>query len=227
MRCVCNIILLGPPGAGKGTQAQILASSLSIRHIASGELFRRQAERGTPLGLKAKEYMNSGVLVPDDLTTSMVLEELFAPEATNGALLDGFPRTLNQALVLDKALEEHGYCIQLAICIRVSRDELIKRLGGRLECRRCHATYHRDSAPPKVPERCNICGGELYTRADDKPEAVVKRLEVYERETRPLIGHYRAQDRLVEVDGAGPVDEVAQRILQAINMGRGKGGCGL
>ena len=212
-----NIILLGPPGAGKGTQAKILATGLKIRHIASGELFRRQLERGTPLDLKAKEYMDKGMLVPDDLTISMVLNKVLADGASNGFVLDGFPRSMKQALALDKALEDRRREPHLVIYIKTPQDLVIKRLTRRFLCKRCQTPYQLDTSPPKTPGRCDLCDSELYQREDDKPEAVEKRLEVYERETRPLIDHYRAQGSLVEVDGAASMDEVTQHMLQVVN----------
>ena len=211
-----RLVVLGPPGAGKGTQANLLAGQLGISHVASGDLFRDHQRKGTPLGVKAMEYMNQGLLVPDEITIAMVLEEILTPVSQVGVLLDGFPRNLAQAKALDEALAYRGQEIDKVLQIKVSMDETLRRLEGRLVCRQCEAPYHREAAPPKVSEVCDLCGGELYQRQDDAPEAVRTRILVYRDETEPLVDHYSRAGKLVEVDGVGTVQEVGQRLLGAL-----------
>jgi adenylate kinase len=210
------IILLGAPGAGKGTQAVTLARELKLVHVATGDLFRQALEQQTELGLKAKVYMEKGVLVPDEITIQMVLERILAPDCAGGAILDGFPRNVNQASALDKRLAEQSRAIDRVIYIKVTREELISRLGGRWICRQCQAPYHEVNSPPKVAGKCDRCGGELYQRPDDMPETVEKRLEVYFNETAPLIDYYTRAGKLVEVAGEGDVAEVSARIVAAV-----------
>ena len=210
------IIFLGAPGAGKGTQAANAARELGLVHIASGDLFRQALEEGTELGLKAKSYMEKGVLVPDQITIGMVLERISAPDLKGGAILDGFPRNLEQAESLDKALAGEGKAIDKVIYIKVSEEELLKRLGGRWICRQCQTPYHATNSPPKVWGKCDECGGELYQRPDDTEESIKKRLEVYSVETAPLIDYYTQQGKLVEIDGGDGVDVVGRRIVAAI-----------
>ena len=210
------IILLGAPGAGKGTQAAALAQKLNLVHVATGDLFRQALEQRTELGLQAKAYMEKGVLVPDEVTIQMVLERILAPDCEGGAILDGFPRNVNQARALDEPLSRRSKTIDKVIYIRVSEEELIKRLSGRWICRKCQTPYHAISSPPKIWGKCDRCGGELYQRPDDTPETVEKRLQVYFNETAPLIDYYTQADKLIEVDGEGDVDEVARRIINAI-----------
>ncbi len=209
-----KIVLLGPPGAGKGTQASILSEEMGVPRVSSGDLFRDHQGRGTELGRLAKTYMERGTLVPDEVTIRMVMEWVDAHE--RAFLLDGFPRTRGQAEALDEAMADKSG-IDVALSIRVDREELVRRLTGRLICRGCQATYHRTSSPPSVEGRCGECGGELYQRQDDSPEAVVKRLEVYFEETEPLIGYYRQTGILREVDGEGPIDEIKAAIAAALN----------
>ena len=210
------IIFLGAPGAGKGTQAANAARELGLVHIASGDLFRQALEKGTELGLKARSYMEKGVLVPNQITIDMVLERLSAPDCARGAILDGFPRNLEQAQALDKALAGEDKAIDRVIYIKVSEKELLKRLGGRWICRQCQTPYHATTSPPTVQGKCDKCGGELYQRPDDTEESIKKRLEVYSVETAPLIDYYTQQGKLVEIDGGGSVDEVGKRIVAAI-----------
>ena len=210
------IIFLGAPGAGKGTQAASVAQELSLVHIASGDLFRQALERETELGLKAKSYMESGKLVPNEITIRMVLERMADPDCEPGAILDGFPRNLEQAEVLDRALGEQAKAVDRVVYIRVSEDELLKRLSGRWVCRSCQAPYHAINSPPKVKGKCDKCGGELYQRSDDTEEAIKKRLEVYSAQTASLIDYYARASKLVEVDGEGSVDEVDRRIVLAL-----------
>jgi adenylate kinase len=213
------IIFLGAPGAGKGTQAGNVARELGLVHIASGDLFRQALEKGTDLGIKAKSYMERGVLVPNQITIKMVLERMSAPDCRRGAILDGFPRNLKQAEALDKALAKQGKAINKAIYIKVSEEELVKRLSGRWICRQCQTPYHITNSPPKVWGRCDKCGGELYQRPDDSVESVRKRLEVYFTETAPLIDYYARVGKLLEIDGEGEVGEVAGRIIVALKGG--------
>jgi adenylate kinase len=210
------IVFLGAPGAGKGTQAAGVARKLKLDYIATGDLFRQAQERGTELGLAAKGYMEKGVLVPDQITIDMVLERLSAPDSGGGAVLDGFPRNLKQAEALDKALARQGKAIDKVVYIKVSEAEVLKRLSGRRVCRLCQAPYHVTDSPPKVEGRCDKCGGELYQRPDDTEESIKKRLEVYSKETAPLIDYYRRQGRLLEIAGEGGVKAVGERIVAAL-----------
>ena len=211
------IIFLGAPGAGKGTQAADVAQELNLIHIASGDLFRQALEQGTELGIKAESYMERGVLVPDQITIGMVLERISAPDCEGGAILDGFPRNLEQAEALDKALAQQSKAIDKVVYIEVSEEELLKRLSGRWICRQCQTPYHTTNSPPKVWGKCDKCGGELYQRPDDTVESVRKRLEVYSVETAPLIDYYARVDKLLEIDGEGGVDEVGGRIIAALH----------
>ena len=213
------IILLGAPGAGKGTQAAAVAQKLNLVHIASGDLFRQALEQGTELGLKAKSYMKKGRLVPDEITIQMVLERMSAPDCETGVILDGFPRNLQQAEALDKALAQTAKSIDKVAYIKVSEEELLKRLGGRWVCRNCQAVYHIINSVPEVWGKCDKCGGELYQRPDDTAETVKKRLEVYFAETAPLIDCYIRGGKLVEIDGMGSVEEVTQRIVSVLHEG--------
>jgi len=210
------IIFLGAPGVGKGTQAAKVARERGLVHIASGDLFRQALEQGTELGVKAKSYMERGVLVPNQITIGMVLERMSAPDCEPGAILDGFPRNLEQAEALDKALAQRGKAIDKVIYIEVSEQELLKRLSGRWICRQCQAPYHVTDSPPKVWGRCDRCGGELYQRPDDTEESVKKRLEVYFAETAPLVDYYAQVGKLLEIDGEGSVAEVGRRITIAL-----------
>jgi adenylate kinase len=210
------IILLGAPGAGKGTQAVMLAEKLKLAQVSSGDLFRQALQNDTELGKQAKVYMEKGRLVPDDITIRMVLERLEAPDTEKGAILDGFPRNIEQAGALDKALAERGKAIDKAIYIKVAEAELLKRLGGRWICRNCQTPYHEVDSPPKVKGICDRCGGQLYQRADDKPATVKKRLEVYFTETAPLIDYYKKAGKLLEINGEGGAAEVNRRITAAL-----------
>lgn len=206
------IILLGAPGAGKGTQAAAIAQELNLVHIASGDLFRQALEQGTKLGIRAKSYMEKGVLVPDEITTQMVLERMSAPDCETGVILDGFPRNLRQAEALDKALVQQIKALDKVVYIKVSKEELLERLSGRRVCRHCQAVYHVINSPSKVWGRCDKCSGELYQRSDDTAGTVKKRLEIYFAETAPLIDYYNRGGKLVEIDGVGSMDEVTRRI---------------
>lgn len=210
------IILLGAPGAGKGTQAVMLAEKLNLVQVASGDLFRQALAQETELGKQAKVYMEKGQLVPDEITIQMVLERLAAPDCKDGAILDGFPRNLQQAKALDKALEEQSKAIDRVVYIKVSEGELLKRLSGRWICRKCQAPYHEVDSPPKVKGKCDRCGGELYQRADDNTETIKNRLEVYFAETSPLIDYYKQAGKLLEINGEGGAAEVNKRIAAAL-----------
>ncbi|MBI4283467.1 MAG: adenylate kinase [Chloroflexi bacterium] len=210
------IIFLGAPGAGKGTQAARVAETLKLVHIASGDLFRQAQEKRTELALQAKSYMEKGMLVPDEVTIRMVLERITAPDCASGVIFDGFPRNLRQAEALDKALTERGKAIDGVVYIRVSEEELLERLGGRWICRQCQTPYHAVNSPPKVPGKCDQCGGELYQRPDDKVETVKQRLVVYFAETVPLIDYYTRAGKLLEIEGEGSLDEVESRIIAVL-----------
>ncbi len=210
------IIFLGAPGAGKGTQAAIVAQELGLVHIASGDLFRQALEQGTELGIQAKSYMEKGMLVPDAITIRMVLERILAPDCEPGVILDGFPRNMEQATALDEALLEQGKAIDKVVYIKVSQQELLNRLSGRWICRQCQTPYHAINSPPKVWGKCDNCGGELYQRPDDTVETVKKRLEVYFAQTAPLIDYYTKADKLLEIDGEGSVNEVGRRIVATL-----------
>jgi adenylate kinase len=210
------IILLGAPGAGKGTQAVMLAEKLKLVQVASGDLFRKALQQETALGKKAKAYMDKGQLVPDEITIQMVLERLAAPDVKNGAILDGFPRNIQQAMALDKAMAMQSKTIDKAINIDVSEEEVLRRLGGRWICRNCQAPYNEVDSPPKVKGVCDRCGGELYQRADDNPVTIKKRLEVYLKETAPLIDYYKKAGKLVAVISEGGPEAVNKKILTAL-----------
>ncbi len=210
------VILLGPPASGKGTQAARIRETLGIPHVASGDLFRENIKNATPLGMEAKAYMDRGELVPDDVTIRMVMDRLARPDCAVGALLDGFPRTIPQAEALKQALAEKGLAINLVVNIVVPDDVLVERVSGRRLCRTCGASYHIKFNPPKTPGICDVDGGELYQRDDDQPETVRKRLEVYWKQTSPLIDYYRAQGVLVDIDGNRPIPEVEAALMAAL-----------
>jgi adenylate kinase len=221
------IVILGAPGAGKGTQAQNIAAEMKLEHIASGDLFRQAIEKGNELGVMVKEYMKKGTLVPDKLTIQMILRRLGVEESENGVVLDGFPRNIKQAVALDAALKEQGKGIDKAVYIEVSEKELAGRLVNRWVCRKCQTPRQIGSKPPGVGERCRICGGELYQRADDNEETIKKRLGVYFKETMPVVEYYRKQDKLLEVDGEGSVEAVTARILGVLSRSEsGRPNCG-
>jgi len=194
----------------------MVAQKLNVVHISSGALFRQALEQGTELGKQVKTYMEKGALVPDEITIQMVMERLSAPDSENGVILDGFPRNLPQAEALDGAISEQGKTIDKVVYIKVSEEELIKRLSGRWLCRQCQAVYNVVNSPPRMEGKCDKCGGELYQRPDDKPETVKKRLDVYFAETAPLIDYYRRQGTLMTIEGEGSVEEVTRRIVAAL-----------
>lgn len=205
-----HVVLLGPPGAGKGTQAVSLSQNLGLIHVASGDLFRQAQEEGSELGLLAKSYMEKGQLVPDEITIKMILERLSNLGDEKGVILDGFPRNLGQAKALDEELRKRDRGIDKAIYIRVSTEELIRRLSGRWICRNCQRPYHSVSSPPKASGKCDLCGGELYQRQDDSEETARKRLEVYFDQTLPLIEYYAQAGKLTEVNGEQSIEEVGK-----------------
>lgn len=213
------IVLLGPPASGKGTQAARLREALHLPHVASGDLFRENLKNETELGLKAKGYMDRGELVPDDVTIAMVMERLSRPDCANGAILDGFPRTIAQAEALDEALARRGQQINVVPCITVPDEVLVERVSGRRLCRTCGEAYHVRFNPPRQPGICDKDGGELYQRDDDKPETVRKRLQVYREQTSPLIDYYRRRGLVVEINGDQPIDAVTADLLAAITAG--------
>ena len=210
------IILIGAQGSGKGTQAELLSQALGVPHIASGDLFRKAIDEKTELGVKAKAYIDRGELVPDELTVTMVVKRLEEPDCAQGVLFDGFPRTVAQAEVLDKGLQEIGKQIDLAIYLQVPREELLKRLSGRYICRANQHVYNILTHPPKVAGICDIDGSELYQRSDDTGEAVQKRLDIFFNETIRLLDYYGKQNKLVEVDGDQDIDKVQQSLLSVI-----------
>ena len=210
-----NLILLGPPGTGKGTQAKLLANRLNAVHIATGDLFRDAVKQGTELGLRAKEYMDRGDLVPDEVTISMLLERIEQPDAQGGAIFDGFPRTLQQAQALDEALAAKSKEAAAALHITAPDDEIVRRLSGRWLCPSCGAIYHEQTRPPTQDKTCDKCGSELHQREDDKPEVVRARLEK-QRPPAEMLDYYRKQGKLVDIDGARAPEEVTKDLLAAI-----------
>lgn len=209
-------VLLGPPGAGKGTQAVRLVEKYEIPHISTGDIFRKNIKEGTELGKKAQEYMNAGALVPDELVVDLVKDRLQQDDCKNGFLLDGFPRTIFQAEKLDEFLSESNLKMDIVINLKVEKEALIKRLTGRRVCKDCGASYHIVNIPPKKEGVCDICGGELIQRKDDNIETVENRINVYEEQTVPLIGYYKEAGSLVDFDGEASLDEVFDAIVQAI-----------
>lgn len=209
-------VLLGPPGAGKGTQAVRLVEKYEIPHISTGDIFRKSIKEGTELGKKAQEYMNAGALVPDELVVDLVKDRLQQDDCKNGFLLDGFPRTIFQAEKLDEFLSESNLKMDIVINLKVEKEALIKRLTGRRVCKDCGASYHIVNIPPKKEGVCDICGGELIQRKDDNIETVENRINVYEEQTAPLIGYYKEAGSLVDFDGEASLDEVFDAIVQAI-----------
>jgi adenylate kinase len=213
------IVLLGPPASGKGTQAAQLREALGLPHVASGDLFRENLKNETDLGRKAKAFMDRGELVPDDVTIAMVMDRLGRPDCANGALLDGFPRTIAQAEALDGALAAQSHKIGVVPNIAVPDEVLVERVSGRRLCRTCGESYHVKFNPPRQPGVCDNDGGELYQRDDDNPETVRKRLEVYWKQTSPLIDYYRAQGVLVDVNGDQSIEGVQAELRAAVGEG--------
>jgi adenylate kinase len=210
-----RVILLGAPGAGKGTQSKLLAQNLGVPHIATGDMFRAAKAAGTSMGLRAKEYMDQGELVPDDVTIGVIEERLQAPDAQDGYILDGFPRTAVQAEALNKLLARLGQRLDAVLKLTVPQPELLRRLTGRRVCPNCGANYHLDSAPPKVAGVCDHCGATLQQRDDDSEATVAHRLDVYDKNTRPLIAYYEKMGLLHRIDGTQAIDAVHQALVEA------------
>ena len=212
------LILLGAPGAGKGTQADTISQQADLAHIATGDLFRENIRNETELGKQAKVFVNRGELVPDELTVRMLLDRLERPDCQKGCLLDGFPRTLDQAKALDVALKDRGQAVDKVLYINVGEEEVVARLGGRWTCRQCGAVYHEKYQPPKAEGRCDKCNGELYQRDDDKPGTVRNRLGVFNQQTAPLIDYYTRAGKLVEVNGEQDTASVGKDLLKAAGL---------
>lgn len=203
-----KIIMLGAPGAGKGTQAKMIAAKYGVPHVSTGDIFRTNIKNGTELGKEAKQYMDKGLLVPDELTVRILLDRVAQEDCADGYVLDGFPRTIPQAEVLENALNELGDKIDFAIDVDVPDENIIRRMSGRRACLSCGATYHIEHIPPKKEGVCDTCGSELVLRDDDKPETVKNRLDVYHKQTQPLIDFYTEKGVLKTVDGTLPMDDV-------------------
>ena len=210
---IMKIIMLGAPGAGKGTQAKMIAGKYGVPHISTGDIFRANIKNGTPLGAKAKEYMDKGLLVPDELVVDLIMDRFKEDDCKNGYILDGFPRTIPQAEALEKALTANGDAVDYAINVEVPDENIIRRMSGRRACVGCGATYHIVYNPTKEEGICDTCGGELILRDDDKPETVENRLKVYHEQTQPLIDFYKNKGVLAEVDGTVDMDDVFNAIV--------------
>ncbi|TMB99503.1 MAG: adenylate kinase [Chloroflexi bacterium] len=213
------VILLGLPGAGKGTQAARLSAATALAHITTGELFRDNIREGTALGEKAKPFVEGGLLVPDEITIGMLLDRVKQPDASAGFMLDGFPRNLEQARALDEALSREGKQIDEALYIKVSTEELVRRLAGRWSCPQCGAVYHEQSRPPMKPGVCDNCGAALYQREDDRPEVVRTRLEVNQKNLQPLLDYYDGRGKLREVDGERDPETISKDLGRLIGIG--------
>lgn len=215
-----RVVLLGPPGAGKGTQAHRVAARWGVPQIATGDMLREAVARGTQLGREAKRYMDAGDLVPDDVIIGLIAERLGQRDAGKGFVLDGFPRTVAQAAALERLLGDHGLRLDRVVLFRIADDELVRRLTGRRVCRGCGRNYHLEFSPPRTAGGCDVCGGELFQRSDDEEPKVRHRLRVYARETEPLIAHYRSQGLLETIPAAGSVDEVHAALLRVTEGAR-------
>ena len=211
-----NLLIMGPPGAGKGTQAEVLVKELNIVHISTGDMFREAIKQGTEMGKKAKEYMDQGALVPDEVVIGMVKERLSLPDTRGGFLLDGFPRTVEQAGALDKTLASLNIKLDGVVNIVVPLDKLMARLTGRRVCKGCGASYHVIFNPPKAEGKCNTCGGELYQRTDDNEESVGTRLKAYQDKTQPLIDYYKGKGLLIDINGDQEIKKVLDEIVKAL-----------
>jgi adenylate kinase len=211
-----RLVLVGPPGAGKGTQAQFISAHLGVPKISTGDIFRANVSQGTELGQEAKKFMDAGDLVPDEITIGMVRDRLAEDDATQGFLLDGFPRNVPQARTLDEILKDVSDPLDVVLELVVDDDEVVRRLSGRRTCRNCGHIWHIDFDPPSSEGVCDICGGELFQRDDDMPETVRHRLEVYYEQTSPLVGYYAEVGILVGIDAMGPVDDVTDRAIAAL-----------
>ncbi|NLV76486.1 MAG: adenylate kinase [Tissierellia bacterium] len=211
-----RLVLLGPPGAGKGTQASAIVKKYNIPHISTGDIFRENIKQGTELGKKAKEYIDKGLLVPDDIVVSIVKDRILEEDCKNGFLLDGFPRTLNQGEALDDELSQMNLKLDKVININVEKEVLIERTIGRRICKDCGATYHIKFNPPVKEGICDNCGGKLYQRDDDTQETIEKRIEVYQKQTKPLIDYYTKKGLILNVDGTKKISEIFDEIVEAL-----------
>ncbi len=211
-----RLVLVGPPGAGKGTQAQFIASHFAVPKISTGDIFRANVSEGTDLGIEARKYMDAGDLVPDEVTIGMVKDRLGHDDVGEGFLLDGFPRTVHQAEVLDEQLAEKNAALDVVLELVVDDEEVVRRLSGRRTCRRCGHVWHHDFDPPATEGTCDRCGGELFQRDDDSEGTIRHRLEVYADQTSPLIGYYGDRGLLRGVDATGPVEDVTERAINAL-----------
>ena len=214
-----KLILLGPPGAGKGTQAKMLTERFSIPQISTGDILRAAVKEGTPMGRKAKEYMDAGGLVPDEVVVGIVRDRLLAADCDNGFILDGFPRTVAQADALQDNLEEMDKALDRVISLEVDAEALVERLTGRRTCKECGRGYHVKFDPPREDAICDACGGSLFQRGDDQEETIRKRLQVYAEQTSPLISYYRDADVLMELDGMQPIPQVQEKMLSLLQAG--------
>ncbi len=211
-----RVVFLGPPGAGKGTQAARLAERMGLPHIATGDIFRQAIKNETNLGREIRKYLDSGKLVPDEVTVAVVRERLEQEDCSRGFVLDGFPRTFGQATALDSVLSDMGISIDVAISLSVRDEEIMRRLGGRRVCTGCGATYHITANPSREEGRCDLCGSELHQRQDDREETILERLAVYRQQTAPLLDYYRGQGKLLEINGEQNLDSVTQDIAAAV-----------
>ena len=211
-----RIILLGPPGAGKGTQAKSISNKFSIPHVSTGDIFRKNISEKTPLGIEAKKHIDKGHLVPDELTIDIIKDRLNNKDCSNGFLLDGYPRTVNQAEALESLLQEHGNKIDTALLIKVPREFILRRMTGRRVCLTCGASYHITFNPPEMDGKCNLCGSDVVQRADDSEETVSERLDIYDAQTQPLIKYYGDKDSLSVVDGTQAINSVFESICSIL-----------
>lgn len=213
----CRILVfLGPPGCGKGTQAKLLSEKIGFPHISLGDILREEVRQGTDIGKRAKEFMNAGKLVPDELTIELTRQRIAKKDCKAGLILDGFPRSFVQAEAFDKMLKEAGLELEKVIYFKIDEDLVVERLSGRRSCKNCGAVYHVKFNPPKVAGKCDVCGGELYQRKDDEEAAVRTRFEVYAQQTKPLIDRYQKANKLFTIDANGSIDEVFNRLLEVI-----------
>lgn len=211
-----NIVLLGPPGSGKGTQAKMIAEKFNVKHISTGDILREHVRNGTELGKEAKKYMDAGQLVPDSILIGIIKDRLSKPDVAGGYMLDGYPRTIPQAEALDKILPELKQKIDVVLNIDVPDEELVRRLSGRRMCK-CGRSYHILFNPPKVSGKCDACGGELYHRDDDKEEAILNRLKVYKQQTQPLIDYYTKAGLIANINGAGEINQIFDEISKVLS----------